>query len=312
MYSKKHPSDALLQLARKQAGVLTRQQLKSADAPTGAHRRWIDDWTRMWPGIYCMHEPAWESWCRAALLRTGDSGVITGAAAGFLHGFVDQQPKLITIYHPSVEGLPPMGDADVTVRIRRGVRAGRGDLRRTSVEEALMDLARESTEAETISAVARAIAQELTVPSRVLDALSRRARMRHRTVLEQVCSAAGTGVQSVLEWYFMERVIRAHGLPEPDRQLSLVEGTRSDGYWTAHGLAVELDGKLGHEEEPFRDMHRDNRLAIRGDVTVRYGWHDSIVGACAASKNVAAALSALGWEGERRCCRDCLPSADES
>src|SRR5690606_10706822 len=112
---------------------------------------------------------------------------------------------------------------------------------------------------ELVMALTRALADGRTVPRRVLSAMEGCARLRSRALITQVVTAAGNGVESVLEWRFLQQVIRRHGLPEPVLQPVLVAGTRSDAAWTEFRVVVELDGRLGHAEA-FRDMDRDNRL----------------------------------------------------
>ncbi|GAB3816961.1 hypothetical protein GCM10028820_17100 [Tessaracoccus terricola] len=304
MYEKKEPSQRILQRARSQAGVLTSGQLDELKAPTGARRRWIAGWTRMGHGYYCIHEPTFESWCFAGKLRAGPTGAITGRAAGHLHGFVRDEPGLITIYHQRCEPLSPMGDDNFSVRFRRGSRAGRGTPARTPAEVALLDLARESDRNQTIDAIARAVAESMTTPERVLSHLDQVKRVRHMSLMREVCEQAGQGVQSVLEWLFHNDVIRRHGLPEGQLQVTLISGTRSDVHFADHGFVVELDGRLGHEEEPFRDMDRDNRLAIRGILTLRFGWHDILTRPCAVALQIRELLARRGGlQGGHRCGR---------
>ncbi|MCC2594424.1 endonuclease domain-containing protein [Tessaracoccus sp. OS52] len=304
MPTRKDPPDALLRLALRRAGVLTRAQVKAHDRHGKAQRRWIDGWTTMAPGYYCIEEPTWLSWCWAGLLRSGETGVISGAAAGHLHGFVSDAPSTITVFHARSVALAPMGDDAVSLVLRRGDRQGRATPTRASVEVALLDLAGESNEAETVAATTRALAEGMTKPTKLLDALEQRGRVRHHKVLAELCAEASGGVESVLEWRFLQDVVRAHRLPEPARQLSLLAGTRSDNVWEEHRLVVELDGRAGHEEA-FRDMDRDNRVALRGLTTLRYGWHDVTTRACAVAAEVVAALGLGGWRGPGVRCSSC-------
>lgn len=280
--------------------MLTRAQLKLHQKSAKVRRRWAAGWTTMAPGYYCLSEPTWKSWCWAGLKRGGDDAVVGGAAAGHLHGFVVQEPSRITVFHDNSGPLRLMGDARVSVVFREGARSGRGTPPRTSVEVTIMDLAGECDEDATIMAATRAIAEGMTTPSRILEALGRRRAVRHRRVLERVCAEASKGIESVLEWRFLELVLQAHGLPLPTRQVSVVADTRTDNVWDEFGLLVELDGHLGHEEV-FRDMDRDNRAALKGYTTLRYGWHDVVQRPGEVAAQIRAALEAAGWRGGAPC-----------
>ena len=305
MYAKKSPSGHLLTRARSQAGVITSRQLDEFDSPLGARRRWIDGWVRMGQGYYCLTKPSFESWCWAGILKAGETGAITGTAAGHLHGFVADPPRSITIYHQRCEPLASMGDEDFKVHFRRGVRAARGAPGRTAVEVAILDLARESTQHQAIAALTRAVAERMTTPERILRELEQVTRVRHQGVLRALCTEAEQGVQSVLEWLFLKEVVRRHGLPAPALQVSLVTGTRTDAVFEGFAFVVELDGRLGHEDEPFRDLARDNRLTARGVLTLRFGWRDVVTRPCAVAHQIKELLELKDWSGTARSCPEC-------
>lgn len=294
----------LLALARAQAGVISHAQLGTVGFPTGAGRRWKREWVSLGVGIHCLHTPTWLSWCWAGILRAGPTSVVGGAAAAHLLGAVQAPPEQIIVWHAGVAKLMRMGDPGTGVTFRRGERTGRGTPPRTGIDVTLLDLADGTTEDETVAAVTRAFSQGLTTPSRLAAAVDGRARSRHRVLLKDLCSEASTGVESVLEWRFLTVVVRAHGLPEPIRQQRLAPGTRSDVWWKDHGVVAELDGRLGHEQA-FRDMARDNRLAMSGMQTLRYGWHDVTRRPCEVAWQLHEVLSLRGWFGARTRCAHC-------
>lgn len=88
-------------------------------------------------------------------------------------------------------------------------------------------------------------------------------------------------------------------------QVSLTPGTRSDVHFEEFGFVVELDGRLGHEHEAFRDMDRDNRLTARGVLTLRFGWHDVVTRPCAVAAQIEELLALKVWRPEGRRCRSC-------
>jgi len=304
VYRIRTPDQALLGLAEQQAGVIALKQREDVDFQAGAGRRWRRDWTRMLSGIYCLHEPTWTSWCWAALLHAGPNSVVGGSSAAHLLGAVKEPPEQILVWHGNSGALKPIGCDDTGVTFRRGGRLGRGEPPRTAIDVALLDLADEDTEDDTVAVVTRAFSQRLTTPARLTAAMTTRKRMKRRRLLTELCGEASKGVESVLEWRFLKIVVRAHGLPDPTLQKKLVRGTRSDAVWEEQGVVVELDGRLGHELA-FRDMARDNRLAMSGLQTLRYGWHDVTQKPCEVAWQLSGVLQSRGWTGVRGRCVRC-------
>ena len=137
-----------------------------------------------------------------------------------------------------------------------------------------------------------------------------RARMRWRTELGATLGLAAEGVHSLLEFRYVSRVERPHGLPTADRQQLVVRvGQRQyqDVTYREYGLVVELDGQAAHPvESRWHDVRRDNANAAGGQVTLRYGWGDVTDRPCFVAGQVAAALAIRGWTGvARRCGGSC-------
>lgn len=109
-------------------------------------------------------------------------------------------------------------------------------------------------------------------------------------------------------WYRAE-VERAHGLPPGARQVSVLDGWRCDVRYDAWSLIVELDGRH-HLKTVFRDLDRDNRHAVHGSATLRYGSGDLRGRPCAVAEQVATALAHRGWRGRLTRCPRC--SGDDS
>jgi len=116
----------------------------------------------------------------------------------------------------------------------------------------------------------------------------------------------GEGIESALEWRYRRDVERPHALPHPLRQDVLggpATSARRDVYYEEQHVVVELDGRLGHAGlGAFRDASRDNAAAVRGDVTLRYGWIDVVTSPCQVAWQVAAVLVSRGWAGIARAC----------
>ena len=155
--------------------------------------------------------------------------------------------------------------------------------------------------------VTRAIARELTDETRLHAAMTKRERLRWRADLHEVLEAAVTGDHSVLEFRYHRDVERAHGLPEPDRQVPFTakDGRRGrrDRVYSEYGVVVELDGRLAHpEENRWKDKARDNAAAVARQQSLRYDWAAVTKRPCATAAEVGEVLRNHGWRGRPRPC----------
>jgi hypothetical protein len=261
-------------------------------------------------GIYATFsgEPPRDAWLWAAVLRAGPGAALSHQTAAELYG-------LLTGPAPMIHVTVPSGS---TVARPRGVvvhYSGRLDQARhptltpprTRIEDSVLDLAEICASMdEAFSLILRASASRRTTPERILAALERRARMPRRAGLLQALGAAVDGAQSLLEFRYVNRVERPHGLP-PGRQQNPVRRAGRNQYqdlsYDEYGLVVELDGREAHPVW-FRwaDIRRDNASAATGQVTLRYGWDDVTERPCQTALEVAATLREHGWTGALRRC----------
>ncbi|MGH3503246.1 MAG: hypothetical protein ACRDQA_20475, partial [Nocardioidaceae bacterium] len=128
--------------------------------------------------------------------------------------------------------------------------------------------------------------------------------------MEMVLADVSSGAETPLELLYLQRVERAHGLPEGCRQRHrLVDGGVQwvDVDYEKYATLVELDGRIGHREDGvFRDHDRDNASTELGRSTLRYGWADCYHQPCAAAQQVVRVLWTNGWEeNPRRCGPGC-------
>ena len=66
---------------------------------------------------------------------------------------------------------------------------------------------------------------------------------------------------------------------------------------------VELDGNATHPSEDRElDRARDNEVAERAEVTLRYGWKSVAGSPCATAAQVGRVLASRGWNGRLRGC----------
>lgn len=110
----------------------------------------------------------------------------------------------------------------------------------------------------------------------------------------------------MLEWGYLNRVERAHGLPEATRQvLRRTSGGKQyrDLEYAPWALVVELDGR-SHDawEAEGRDADRDLDDAASGTLTVRLRWRQVFGTPCATAKRLEAVLRSRGWQGHARPC----------
>lgn len=178
--------DSLIALAARQAGVLSAAQLTAAGVSPDVRRRFRQGWITIAPKLYLLEGTTFEAALWVGVLRGGSSAAISGAAACYLHGFLRDAPGRVTVWTPQQRS--PLDVASIQVRFRRGDRRGRGAPSRTSPEVALCDLADESDETTTVSAVAMALANRRTTPSRLLEALRIKGPTRHSSTLSRLVS----------------------------------------------------------------------------------------------------------------------------
>jgi very-short-patch-repair endonuclease len=122
--------------------------------------------------------------------------------------------------------------------------------------------------------------------------------LKWRSELLAAADDVGVGAHSVLERHYLVDVERAHRLPIGERQ-RVVGDTHQDVLYREYRTTAELDGRLHRPvEASWRDMRRDNAAAVRGEMTLRYGWADVRHRSCAVAAEVGTVLRARGWPGK--------------
>lgn len=170
----------------------------------------------------------------------------------------------------------------------------------------MLDLCDLATSSRAVGLVTDAVGSRRTTAHQLRLALQSRRRARHRQLLEELLADVAVGVESPLELRYLRDVERAHDLPRGDRQNRSGLPFRRDVVHLEVGVVVELDGRLGHEGEGrFRDMRRDNRTALVGEMTLRYGTADVAGRPCGVARQVESALRLRGWTGWLSPCRRC-------
>jgi hypothetical protein len=304
----------LSELARFQAGVVSRQQALGSGLSTNAitskvrHQRW----RQIHRGVYATFTGpvSREAELWAAVLYAGRGAQLSHQTAAELHRLSDRTSPLIHVTIPANRRVRPAVGLSIHISARTdpGARFPRGVLPRTFVEETILDLVHGARDLDEVCGwVTSAFGRRLTGEGPLRATMSRRKKLRWRRQLDEIIAVAAGGTHSVLEYRYDRDVERAHGLPAARHQVPFTkpDGSRGfrDRYYAEHGLVVELDGKLAHPEETrWRDKARDNAASARGGSTLRYDWDDVTRHSCRTAAQVADALRVRGWTGRLRCC----------
>jgi hypothetical protein len=250
----------------------------------------------------------------AAILSAGPGAVLSYETAAELHRLSDRMVETVHVTIPydrriaAAEGISLHRSARnvETVQVQ-------GYPPCTAIEETVLDLTQVARSFDDLCGwVTRAIARELTDETSLQAAMTKRERLRWRADLHEILEAAATGDHSVLEFRYHRDVERAHGLPEPDRQVPFTEKDgrrgRRDRVYQEYGVVVELDGQLAHPaENRWKDKARDNAAAAARQQSLRYDWAAVTQRPCATAAEVIEVLRNQGWRGRTRPCSPGCP-----
>lgn len=221
---------------------------------------------------------------RVALLRAGPDAAIGGFAAARLDGLTWRTGSMdrVDLLVPRKYKARPMPKSlDITVHYSRTL--GPADVhplhqpRRTRIARSLLDAASWAPNDRLAMAVlAAGVQQGLAPVSKLRDALDRNKwRDRCRIIAEALDDIEG-GAQALSELDFTRKVVRAFGLPEPERQAARRDqrGRRRylDVVWDQWKVAVEIDGAQHFQDalQNWDDMERDIDLQINGYLVMRF------------------------------------------
>lgn len=265
-----------------QQGAISRRQLENlgavkADVDRMIRRREV---VRLLPGVYLDHtgEPSWvqRSWagvlfCWPAAL-SHESAVRAAAGPGWRR-HCDAGPIHVAVVDARKRLSPPgyvvhrMRDLTGRVQVNPGPP-------RVRLEDAVLDMVGDAhTEFDVVGILADICQSRRTTARRILDRLDSRSRIRGRDWIAAVLGDIADGTCSVLEFRYLSAVERPHGLPRARRQSSEpdeVVRCYRDVEYEAHGLIVELDGRLFHDSAGQRDLDFDR------DLDAAVGGRDSI------------------------------------
>jgi hypothetical protein len=304
-----------------QADAIARRQSAEVGIDQESMRNWVRSgrWQRLQRGVYATFSgyPARETMLWAALLRAGPDAVLSHQTAAERHGLIDEPAPLITITvpaarHPGRSKIPGVTvyRSDAILRTRHPAMVPPC----TRVEDTVLDLIETaSTFDDAYAWICRAIGRRRTTAHRIRLAMDARKKMRWRREIAIALGDAEGGALSVLEYRYVHRVERPHGLPVARRQARIRQGTGNrylDNLYDEYGVCAELDGTPAHPaDEQWRDKRRDNANTVNGIVTLRFGFLDLSDRPCDTAIAVATLLRRRGWTGYPRACHPNCPCA---
>jgi very-short-patch-repair endonuclease len=248
----------------------------------------------------------------AAVCYSGVDAALSHQTAAELHKITDRPSESIHVTIPDWRRARPSPGLAIHHSSRIAL-ATHPALRppRTRVVDTVLDLVAQAKTFDDAFGIASASCQRrLTTAALLLEAMDERPRIRWRSEMSAALGDIGVGVHSVLEYLYVTRVERAHGLPVATRQADLRSDRRNrylDNLYEEYGLCVELDGKQAHpDDQRWQDLRRINEITEKGLVTLRYGWLDIRIQQCKTAGQIGSTLNKRGWIGSlRRCGSDC-------
>ena len=232
-------------------GVLTTTQLRSSA------------WVRVGRDLYAdaRLERDHELACRAVALRLPEYVAFAGPSAAALLG-VTHAADFRDPVHVVVPADLRLGNANglIVHRVQLGpddVEAA-GDLRRTSPNRTVWDLACWLDPVRSVPTIDALLAQGLVSVERLHQTIADRQPGRGRVRVRRTVELADGRAQSPQESRLRVRLVQA-GLPRPEAQYEVRIGSlilHPDLAWPEYRVALEYDGRWHDERQPF---HRDRR-----------------------------------------------------
>lgn len=282
-----NPDQRVATLARAQHGVFTRRQVLAAGLSEHAIAHRLDQgrWIALSPGVYAAASslPTWERQLSAALLSRPES-IAAGRSAAHLHrfnGIGKGRPVIMgpvsTNARSTVARVIRVADFnDVTTVVVKGFTA-------TTVAETLWTLASDMTDETIFDLVQQQVAMGKTSADHLLAVLQRiepgrgRGLRRFRRAVLAVHPESKSVAVNILE-ALLYQLLSGPGVPSVSRQhpMMLDEPSRVDAFIPAWSIVVEADGRNWHTRQADfqRDRERDNQLAARGILVVRFTYGD--------------------------------------
>lgn len=305
------------EIADAQSGIVSRGQLLGIGLTVAQAKTDLTSgrWQRVLPGVYATFtgriDPLAHVW--AAVLYAGRGAAASHGTALWLSRVQDHPPATVHVMVPESRRVLPqpgirvhrrreLDQTDPAVLINPTARPPR-----LRIEQAVLDQCHIATETDAIDLILRVTQRRLTTADRLRRSISRRPKLRWRSLILEVLREVEDGVASPLERRYRREVEQRHHLPGGARNIGESRPTGGNWYhdvrYRSWNVIVELDGREAHpRHRAFRDMWRDNVAAVAGDAALRYGWRDVAGDPCGVARQVTAVLRLGGWTGRPRPC----------
>jgi very-short-patch-repair endonuclease len=279
------PDAALAELARRQWGVVSVEQLRALGFGRSAVTRRVRAGRlhRLYLGVYAVGHVhlSREGRRLAAVLACGEGAVLSHRSAAAHWGLLQTSQARVDVTarrgRRRVEGIRlhwsrSLAAQDTTTR--QGIPI-------TSIARTLLDLAATVRPDRLERALAQAERLQLYDQAAIADVLSRSNGHRGRAALARATAREPRLTRSELEAIFL-RLVRQAGLPEPQSNLPLAAldhpRLEPDFYWPTHRLVVETDGWETHgTHAAFQtDRRRDASLVAAGWRVMRFTYDDVV------------------------------------
>jgi len=296
---RKRPDLELAKLARRQHGLVTIAQLRSAGLSDSAIRNRVRGGRlhRLHRGVYAVGHTAvsWQSRCLAAALAVGPDAVVSHSSAAALYGFIERPPRATDVVLTR-QVRPRQGiHTHETTDLGPQDRTRRDGIPMTSAARTLLDLADTIPPDRLRRAVREAYVRRL-VTTRELERTAAGARGRHgASRLAAVVAEGPVRTRSELEDRLLE-LLRAHDLrPAVNVAIEgLARPVEVDFLFADQRLVVEADGARFHDNALARESDADRQamLEAAGYRVLRVTWRQATRDARATVERVRRALEA--------------------
>ena len=295
-----NPDAAVAQIASKQHGVVTFEQLRDVGLGTGAIHLRVRNGRlhRLHRGVFAVgharisREGRW----MAAVLALGDGAVLSHVSAAALWGIRHSSSAYVHVTVPTGAGR----ERRRGVVVHRSVTLGRSDVTEhdgvavTSVSRTLLDLAGMLTPARLERAIERSLALRLFDLRAVGAVLAANPRRPGATTLAEIVARIHDEpslTRRELEALMLD-LCDAHAIERPEVNV-LVDGLEVDFLWRAQRVIVETDGREQHQTPIafHKDRERDERLTVAGYRVVRFTYRRLVNHPAAVAATLRALLS---------------------
>lgn len=283
------PQSVLMQVARAQGGVFTREQAveagyRRAEVQTALR---TGQWRTVRHGVHVRAEDLPDDrrlvvamQVAAARLRLGPEVVARGLTAAVLHGLplMAPVPQVPDVVLPRRDGRPPRRDVRSAwlppeqVVVRAGAPV-------TSLARTAVDVARAADLLGGVVVMDGALVRGAT-PDGLAEVLEAVRQVPGSRAAATALAAARVGAESALETLGRLQMV-AQGLPEPELQVEVGDADgpigRVDHLWRAQRVIGEADGRGKYADVTalWAEKQREDRLREAGFEVVRYGWQEA-------------------------------------